>query len=245
MMRPTWNRLPAPVLEPDSILRFAPLAWLKLQFFCHAGHTEIGGFGISALGDPLYVEDFVTVRQQVTPLTVRFADDAVSDFFDHCVDAGLKPQRFARIWCHTHPGDSVVPSSRDEETFSNSFGCCDWALMFILGRTGQTYARLAFSAGPGGALLLPTAADWAAWPEWVSAGKGRLEAQVAQWQQEYMENIHLLPALTASPALAERLEDTAEDWWETYPYHSELDEVTYGLAETDYPLAAADRTPPF
>jgi hypothetical protein len=60
-----------------------------------------------------------------------------------------------------------------------------------------------------------------------------------------MENIHLLPALTASPALAERLEDTAEDWWETYPYHSELDEVTYGLAETDYPLAAADRTPPF
>ena len=61
-----------------------------------------------------------------------------------------------------------------------------------------------------------------------------------------MENIHLRPAPAAAPALAERLEaDTAESWWETYPYYSELDEVTYGLAETDYSLAAADRTPPF
>ena len=30
-------------------LTFAPLAWLKLQFFCHMGDTEIGGFGISAV----------------------------------------------------------------------------------------------------------------------------------------------------------------------------------------------------
>src|SRR5260370_35447036 len=103
MMRPTWNRFPAPVLEPDSILRFASLAWLKLQFFCHAGDTEIGGFVISAEDDPLYVEDFVTVRQQVTSLTVRFADDAPSDFFARAVDAGLKRQRFAGICSHPHP----------------------------------------------------------------------------------------------------------------------------------------------
>ena len=61
-----------------------------------------------------------------------------------------------------------------------------------------------------------------------------------------MENIHLLPAPAAMLGLAERPEPgPAEDWWETYPYLSELDEVTYGLAETDYSLAAADRTPPF
>ena len=80
-----WDQLHAPLDERYACLTFAPLAWLKLQFFCHAGNTEIGGFGISAEDDPLHVEEFVTVRQQVTPVTVRFADDAVSDFFDRCV----------------------------------------------------------------------------------------------------------------------------------------------------------------
>ena len=140
-------------------LTFSPLAWLKLQYFCHAGDTEIGGFGVSADDDPLYVEDFVTVRQHVSAVTVRFEDAAVADFFDRCVDAGLAPGRFARIWCHTHPGDSVTPSDTDEETFARTFGSCDWSLMFILGRTGRTYARLAFAAGPGGAFEIPVAVD--------------------------------------------------------------------------------------
>ena len=30
---------------PVRPLVFAPLAWLKLQFLCHAGPTEVGGFG--------------------------------------------------------------------------------------------------------------------------------------------------------------------------------------------------------
>lgn len=38
-----------------GVLTFAPLAWLKLQFFWHAGPTEIGGFGISSPKDFLYV----------------------------------------------------------------------------------------------------------------------------------------------------------------------------------------------
>jgi hypothetical protein len=42
--------------RPDRLF-FAPLVWLKLQWLCHAGDTEIGGFGISAESNPLYVED--------------------------------------------------------------------------------------------------------------------------------------------------------------------------------------------
>src|SRR6185369_6578875 len=95
-------------LEPRLV--FAPLAWLKLQFFCHAGPTEIGGFGIAAAADCLYVEDFVTVRQRVSPFSVRFDDAAVADFFDRSVDQGLAPARCGRLWCHTHPGSSVTPS---------------------------------------------------------------------------------------------------------------------------------------
>jgi hypothetical protein len=37
-------------------LIFSPRAWLKLQYFCHAGDTEVGGFGIAAADDCLYLE---------------------------------------------------------------------------------------------------------------------------------------------------------------------------------------------
>ena len=62
-------------------------------------------------------------------LTVQFDDVAVSDFFDEMVDRGLPPERFGRVWIHTHPGDSASPSCVDEETFVRSFGRSDWAIM--------------------------------------------------------------------------------------------------------------------
>ena len=62
---------------------------------------------------------------------------------------GLPPERFARIWVHTHPGKSPHPSITDEETFQRCFGNSDWAVMFILARGGQSYARLRLNAGPG------------------------------------------------------------------------------------------------
>src|SRR5262245_15828093 len=122
------SSLPRLLAAKPSVLTFAPLAWLKLQYFCHAGPTEIGGFGISSAMDFLYVEEFATLRQSVSPVSVRFADDAVADFFDQGVDRGLSPSRFGRIWCHTHPGSSVTPSGMDEETFARGFGGCDWSL---------------------------------------------------------------------------------------------------------------------
>src|SRR4051812_23373924 len=127
--------LPATRPEPRDALVFAPLAWLKLQWFCHAGGTEVGGFGVTAAHDPLLVEDFLTVRQRTSLVSVQFDDAAVADLFDRLVDRGLPPDRFARIWIHTHPGASPLPSVTDEDTFARSFGGCDWALMFVLSRT--------------------------------------------------------------------------------------------------------------
>ena len=212
----------------DPCLTFSPLAWLKLQYFCHAGGTEVGGFGRAAEDDPLYVEDFVTVRQEATPVSVRFLDEAVADYFDRSVDAGLAPQRFCRIWCHTHPAVSVTPSATDEETFARSFGRCDWAVMFILGRTGRTYARLAFTAGPGGDLLLPTRVDWSTWPCWVDGTPGTLDDHVARWRNEYAAHVQALPA-SLRPLPPELLEAYAEDaaWWDRLPYGHELDDVTF------------------
>lgn len=122
--------------EPSEKLYFSPLAWLKLQWFCHRGDTEIGGFGISAAGNPLYIEEFVTVRQRATPISVHFDDGSVADYFDGCVDRGIAPCRCGRIWIHTHPCASPEPSTMDERTFALRFGTCDWSVMFILGRTG-------------------------------------------------------------------------------------------------------------
>jgi hypothetical protein len=231
-MQGPWNPPPAGQPSVKSCLTFAPLAWLKLQFFCHAGATEIGGFGISSAADLLYVEDFVTVRQQVTPVTVRFDDDAIADFFDASVDRGLRVEQFARIWMHTHPSASVEPSGVDENTFIRCFGACNWALMFILGRTGRTYARLVLRAGPGAMLELPTAVDWADWPKKLAANNGFLATQQAQWNAEYDQNIEERIELPMRLMLAEPLDASSapDAWWDDFPYQPELDEVTYGLA---------------
>jgi proteasome lid subunit RPN8/RPN11 len=171
-------------------LIFSPLAWLKLQLFLHAGDTEVGGFGLSSEDDLLYVQDFITVEQLTSSVTVEFADTAVADYFDRCVDAGIQPARFARIWMHTHPGASPDPSSVDEETFARVFGSCDWGLMFIIGRTGRTYARLTFNTGPGGSIQLPVEVDWAAWPNVLIEEQDRLPELFEQWMQEFTQNIH-------------------------------------------------------
>ena len=141
-MQPSPNRFLQRQRRPSLRLTFAPLAWLKLQYFCHAGSTEVGGFAITAADDLLYVEDFITVKQQATSVRVRFRDEAVADFFDRCVDAGLAPQRFGRIWCHTHPSTSVTPSSTDEETFARGFGSCDWSAPISAGWKNLTRKRL-------------------------------------------------------------------------------------------------------
>jgi len=214
--------------RPTPCLTFAPLAWLKLQYFCHAGNTEIGGFGIAAASNLLYVEDFVTVRQQVSPVTVHFDDAAVADFFDRSVDRGLSPDRFARVWCHTHPGASVTPSGTDEDTFARCFGVCDWALMFILGRTGQTYARLAFTVGPGATVELRTAVDWSSWPTCLTKQRELLGTQGEVWQQEYAAHILRRPEPVIPLGEQARTErGPAGRWWERDLWCPELDEFIY------------------
>ncbi|MFL5330254.1 MAG: hypothetical protein ACJ8C4_15240 [Gemmataceae bacterium] len=183
-----------------SILRqpkliFAPLAYLKLQYFCHAGDTEVGGFAITASKRPLYVQEFVTLAQDTNPIAVKFHDDAVADYFDQCVDRGLAPEQFARIWLHTHPGDSVIPSLTDEQTFDRVFGHCHWAVMAILGRTGRTSARLAVHSGIRLDLEIGVRVDWAAWPDALAQEAAYFDWLLDEWQKEYHANIHPMPRI--------------------------------------------------
>ena len=59
-------------------------------------------------------------------------------------------------------GHGPLPSGIDEETFQRVFGRSDWAVMFILARGGETYARLRFNAGPGGDVIIPVRVDYSA-----------------------------------------------------------------------------------
>jgi hypothetical protein len=150
----------------------------------------VGGFGISVWKDPLLVEDVLLIRQHCTAITVKFDDAAVADFFDDQVDQGKMPEEFARIWIHTHPGTSAVPSGVDEETFARSFGEADWALMFILARGGRTYARLRFSAGPTGQLWLPVEVDF---------GQPFAASTPATWEDEYCRLVTREPVSRERP----------------------------------------------
>jgi proteasome lid subunit RPN8/RPN11 len=150
------------------------------------GPVEVGGFAITSPDDLLRVEEFVTVRQLVTVASVAFDDAAVADLFDQQVDAGRKPQQFLRIWLHTHPGDSASPSSTDEETFARVFGNSDWAVLFILARGGQTYARLRFNVGPGGHVQIPVEVDF---------HRPFAASNQHAWKEEYKANVYPEPLL--------------------------------------------------
>jgi proteasome lid subunit RPN8/RPN11 len=172
-------------------MRFSPTAWAKLLFVRDRGSTEVGGFGLTPADDLLYVEDIQLVQQTCSAVSVAFDDRAVAEFFDEQIDAGRRPEQFGRIWIHTHPGDSAQPSQVDEETFARVFGPCDWSVMFIVARGGQTYCRLRFNAGPGGAFEIPVRVDFA-----TSFAGSNSEA----WATEYKAAVQkIAPALNQLP----------------------------------------------
>jgi proteasome lid subunit RPN8/RPN11 len=168
----------------EPVLRFSPTAWAKLLFFRDRGESEISGFGIAQADDLLRIEEFLTLKQEVTAVSISFDDQAVSDFFEAQVDAGRRPEQFARIWLHTHPGNSAEPSGTDEETFLRVFGRCQWAVMFILARGGNSYARLRFNVGPGGEIEIPAEVDYQ-----LPFGPSAFEV----WQAEYLANVRVNP----------------------------------------------------
>jgi proteasome lid subunit RPN8/RPN11 len=197
-----------------SSLRFSPFAWAKLLYLRDRGETEIGGFGLSAEYDPLLVVDVLPVKQRCSPITVAFNDVAVADLFDTLVDQGIHPQRFGRIWIHTHPGNSPLPSSVDEATFRRVFGRTDWSVMAIVARNDATYARLSFHVGPGGALGIPVRVDY---------GLPFDGADWAAWDQEYLDNVDIETRQTArndNDVLADSFFDQQPqpfwDWEEFY-----------------------------
>ena len=166
--------------QPEPLLRFSPYAWAKLIFMRDFRDCELGAFGITPAEDLLYIEDIRLVKQKVSMVTVAFDDEAVADFFEDQVDAGKKPEQFARCWLHTHPGSSPNPSAVDEETFARVFGACNWSVMGIVAQNDGTYARLRFGVGPGGQVQIPVGVDYS---------RPFTGSDVKAWKAEYLQNV--------------------------------------------------------
>lgn len=208
--------------EPQ--LRFSPTAWAKLRYLRDYGDTEIGGFGIAASGNLLFIEEVQLVRQHCSWANVAFDDASVADFFDQQVDAGRRPEQFARVWVHTHPGDCPRPSATDEATFERVFGNSDWAVMFILARGGHSYARIRFNVGPGGSLEIPVGVDYL---------RPFIGCDRATWEREYSLNVqplvyaHILDEGTGRVPIAPLEAMSTEEWYESWLEYA-ADEETIG-----------------
>jgi len=144
--------------------------------------NEVAGFGITDADDLLFVKEFIIIKQQVTCVSFKFDDQAISDFFEEQVDLGRKPEQFARIWLHSHPGDFSEPSTTDEQTFARVFGSCDWSIMFIVARNDNTFARLKFNTGPGCEINLPVCIDYSHDFE---------SANFELWKEQYKSNVNV------------------------------------------------------
>lgn len=176
-------------------LVLSPLAYLELQFHCQHADTEIAAMAISSEHDPLYVERIQVLKQTASPCFVEMDDAAVADHIENCAELGIPPARCGRIWMHTHPADSADPSITDEQTFSRAFGGCDWSVMFILARGGETYARLQFSALPGVQVKLPVTVDWSEWP--TVARTLVAPEHVGHWHERHAQCVHPDPTQSA------------------------------------------------
>lgn len=93
--------------------------------------------GISSPDDPLFITDFVFLPQECTSVNTDFDTDAQNEWVQDQMEAGLNPESFARVWAHTHPGQSASPSSTDWDTFEEAMGSMPWGIMLILGTSNE------------------------------------------------------------------------------------------------------------
>lgn len=166
------------------LLRFSPYVWAKMLFLRDIGDTEVSFLGVTP-NELSLVEELVLIPQKCTGATTNMQEQGLADFQLDMLERGLEPRHFMRVWCHTHPGNSVTPSYTDENTFKEVFGPCDWAIMFILGTEGATSCRFSYRYGPGGfggggQQEISCEVDWKA---------DFKERNEAAWKEEYEKNV--------------------------------------------------------
>lgn len=161
---------------PEAKLRFSPTAWYKILYMRESVDVEVSGFGISSKEDPLFVQDFVLIKQVSSVASTDMDDESVANHMENMAELGYQPAECMRIWIHTHPANSATPSSTDEATFLKAFGNCNWAVMFIMASGGVNTAHMMFNAGVKSVFKIPTCIDYNA-------------EIIKEWDEEIAKNV--------------------------------------------------------
>jgi hypothetical protein len=88
--------------------------------------------------------------------------------------------------------------------------------MFILSRTGSTFARLSFHVGPRASFDLPVSVDWSAWPTVLADPAPPLEKLISEWRDEFRANIHRIPDLLPASTVVQDGAGAFGSPWESF-----------------------------
>lgn len=220
-------------------LKLTALAWTKWQWLCHVGPTEVGAFGITSDGDPFLVEDLWVPPQVGDPAYCDPDDGAIGMAMEWAVDQGIDPARVRNVWLHTHPGDSARPSGTDEETFRDAYAGCRYAVMAILARGGDRYARVRYEVG--GSYELDVRVLWHLLPG--QAGK-IADGLALEWPEEYKRVRERPPVVFDWAKWKKENPPARPTGGDRSAYRPDMSELVYGLddeseADADEELFAA------
>lgn len=122
-------------------IKFTPTAYAQILRVCQEAETEIGFWGITDPDNPLLIVGLHMPKQACTVASCSFDETGIGESVEELSKLGLHVSQYGRVWIHTHPGNSPNPSGKDEQTFSEDFKGKPFAVMMILAKGGQWYAR--------------------------------------------------------------------------------------------------------
>jgi proteasome lid subunit RPN8/RPN11 len=165
--------------------------YAQLQWLLRHTPNEVAGFGVTTNPDrPLYVDQFVMPRQEISPAYVEMDGESVGELLEKAFDEGLEPWQVNRIWVHTHPSGINEPSNKDEQTFGTEFGKCDYAIMLIFPKptsankfSPKPYCRIRYTSDsrPFGKEVIEDYLDVVV--DWGSGG----DIDAARWKEIFEE----------------------------------------------------------
>lgn len=177
------------VKAPANTLRFTPYAYQKLIFMRDIGNTEVAAFGISDDKDYLLIRDIRMVKQKAYSAFVEMTSEGVSEYVNSMIEEGIDNfNQFFRVWIHTHPMESPIPSGQDHETFNETFCNQTWSVMFILGNTGKTFASIQCRPDRSNNSVLFAPTPIPVYMD-ISDPNGLIGSSEEAWKEEYEKNV--------------------------------------------------------
>jgi proteasome lid subunit RPN8/RPN11 len=153
------------VVRVWDTLTLSELAYKKLKWMLGkiGQRGEMSAFGVTREGEPLYVEDWVIVKQEVSSCHTEMDDDSLSDMIVQMAGKGIEPVRCGRVWLHTHPDGVHSPSGTDELQFKELFDQMSHGVMVIAAGDNWWYARMSVRSSEGirAEKVLSIVVDWA------------------------------------------------------------------------------------